>query len=332
MDEWLQGNLVCPRDRQPLEFRGDSVRCAAGHEYPCVDGIPVLLVDEVEPTHDYAFATTQAQVASGSPGAGTEQGSGVDPFVQQEIAATNGILYVPLIGKLATYPIPELRLPEGGGRRLLDVGCNWGRWSIAAARKGYRVVGVDPSLAAVRAAQRVARQLGVDASYVVSDARFLPFRDGCFDVAFSYSVLQHFSKPNAHTAFAEIGRVLRDSGMALVQMPNAFGIRCLYHQARRGFREAEHFEVRYWTPAELRRAFEKWIGPSELSVDGFFGLGIQKSDLGVMPPAYRVVVRSSEVLRSAARYVPALKYGADSLYVHSRRRAPRAGGAPRATA
>ena len=40
------------------------------------------------------------------------------------------------------------------GSRLLDLGSSWGRWSIAAARKGYSVVGLDPSLGAVLAARR----------------------------------------------------------------------------------------------------------------------------------------------------------------------------------
>ena len=45
-----------------------------------------------------------------------------------------------------------LDLPRGP---LLDIGCSWGRWSLAAARKGYSVVGIDPSLGAVMAARRI---------------------------------------------------------------------------------------------------------------------------------------------------------------------------------
>ena len=59
-----------------------------------------------------------------------------------------------LMGKLDRYPIPEIRLPESQGETLPDVGCNWGRWSVAAARKGYAVVGIDPSMGGVMAARR----------------------------------------------------------------------------------------------------------------------------------------------------------------------------------
>jgi 2-polyprenyl-3-methyl-5-hydroxy-6-metoxy-1,4-benzoquinol methylase len=112
----------------------------------------------------------------------------IDPVVSVIIAATSGYAYKHLVGKLRTYPIPDLRLPAVDGKTLLDIGCNWGRWSVAAARKGYRVVGVDPSLGAIMAARRVARQLDVDIDYIVADARYLPFEDGTLDV-FSYSVI-----------------------------------------------------------------------------------------------------------------------------------------------
>src|SRR4051794_25960664 len=87
-----------------------------------------------------------------------------------------GFMYAPLIGRLVEYPIPTTRLPHGEGRVVLDLGCNWGRWTIAAARAGYRAVGLDPSLPAVQAAYDVATQLGVQADFLVGEARFLAVR------------------------------------------------------------------------------------------------------------------------------------------------------------
>jgi hypothetical protein len=46
-------------------------------------------------------------------------------------------------------------------------------------------------------------------------------------------------------------------------MPNCFGIRCLYDQARRGFREGRDFDVRYWMPAELNSIFRTIFDPPE---------------------------------------------------------------------
>lgn len=59
-------------------------------------------------------------------------------------------------------------------------------------------MGIDPSLKAIRAARRVARQLGVEAFYIVGDNRFLPFRTETLDQFFSYSVLQHLSRLHTH--------------------------------------------------------------------------------------------------------------------------------------
>jgi SAM-dependent methyltransferase len=299
-------DLVCPRDRSALR---DGV-CEQGHEYALVGGIPVLLVDEAAPTH-----AACGRVESLPP----PPPHGIDPFVQEVIGATCGRLYDHL--ELSEYPIPDLRLPPGEGRTFLEVGCNWGRWCVAAARRGYGPTGVDPSLKGIQAARRVAEQLGVDAQYVVADARHLPFREATFDVVFSYSVFQHFSKADALASFDELARVLKPGGTSLVQLANVWGARSLVNQAReRRFREPRTlFDVRYWGPRELRDELARRVGPTELRVDGFFTLNPQPTDLALLPRRYRAVVRTSEALRRVADRVPPLTYAADSLYALSRR-------------
>jgi SAM-dependent methyltransferase len=241
----------------------------------------------------------------------------VDPVVSMLVPATSGHLYFARQGKYGSYPIPELRLPDSHGERFLELGCSWGRWCVAAARKGYRVVGIDPSLGAVLAAKRVMLANGVTADFVVADARRLPFAANSQDLVFSYSVLQHFGRADVARTLAEVSRVLTRGGRSMIQMPNAIGIRSLYHQARRGFAEATAFEVRYWRINELRTVFEQLIGPSTVSVDGFFGLGIQGTDAEHMSPAHRVVCRASDFLRRLSRTVSSLTQLADSVYVAS---------------
>jgi SAM-dependent methyltransferase len=223
-------------------------------------------------------------------------------------------MYESLIGNLSTYPIPDISLPHGRGEFLLDVGCNWGRWTIAAAKRGYRAVGMDPNPEAVLAARRVARQLGVEALFVVGDARYLPFQADTFDVVYSYSVLQHLPKSEAKAGIAAAGRVLKKGGLCKIEMPNAVGLRCLYHQTRRGFREARDFEVRYWTPGELKATFAKLVGPSRLEVDGYFSINPQTTDLPALPWKFRALVRASEFLRKLSRKLPWLSLMADSLF------------------
>ena len=318
MDEWLRNHLVCPRDKRPLELSGDVLTCPDGHTYRVYDGIPVMLVDDVEVTHDYITRTLEKLASDeATDRKDSLNGSQIDQFVQGEVPYTSGTLYFSVQHKLTRYPIPRTYLPEGNGERLLDIGCNWGRWSIAAAQKGYRPVGIDPSLDAVLAARNVSRQLGVETHFVVGDARFLPFVDDSFDTVFSYSVLQHFSKENAKISLDEAARVLKPDGKALIQMPNKYGIRQYQQYRRRGFSEGEGFEVRYWTPSELLTTFEAKIGPTRMFTDCYFGLGIQASDVDLLPLHYRAIVYSSEVLRRISTIFTPLTKVADSVYLES---------------
>jgi SAM-dependent methyltransferase len=302
----IDGTLVCP----------------SGHTFSIVEGIPVLLLDAHDPTHPYCAQSLDATRAERSPPAAHVNGvDGIDPFVQAEIVKTNGNLYRHLLGRLPRYPIPTLRLPPGEGRLLLDVGCNWGRWTMSAARAGYRAVGVDPGLDAARAGQRVARQLGLTVAFVVGDARKLPFADGTFDASFSYSVFQHFDKGNAQQAIREMSRVTALDGTVLVQMANLLGIRQGFNRVRQLMAgDTNEFRVRYWLTSELRRTFEAIIGPSRLEVDGFFSLNAQATDLDLMTPFYGWVVRASEAMRKAAQVVPPLLHVADSVYVQATNR------------
>jgi hypothetical protein len=96
------------------------------------------------------------------------------------VGATSGFAYKHLTGNIGMteFPIPANRLPRGNGEVLLDIGYNWRRWCVSAARNGYRPVGIDPQLGAVMAARRVARQLSLDIRYICGDGRNLPFADG----------------------------------------------------------------------------------------------------------------------------------------------------------
>jgi SAM-dependent methyltransferase/uncharacterized protein YbaR (Trm112 family) len=339
---WLLERLACPYDGGAIRANAATLACTTcGRQFAVVDGVPVMLRDDVRQTHD-AATDSLAQVrpmvatAAGDPTAPdlpadenpppatpfrNDLAPEIDDYVQEAVSATCGLMYVSLVGRLKTYPIPEMRVPPGpgNGRTLLDAGCNWGRWSFAAARAGYVPIGVDPTLGAVRAASRIAKQLGVTAHFVAGDARYLPLRDASVDVTFSYSVLQHLAKHDVRRALREMRRVLAPGGSAVVQMPNALGIRSLMVQAKRRFRRASGFEVRYWTIRELRAAFERMIGPTTVSVDGYFSLNPQTIDLSLLPLRYQAVVRTSDGLREASERHPWLVSVADSLYLSAQK-------------
>src|SRR5947208_2703525 len=119
MDDWYLQNLTCPRDGVHLSEASSTVTCKNGHRYPVVDGIPVMLLDDVQQTQWVAArsledACTKAD-ADGfyldTVGISDQERLGVmslyasgrtsvDPVVAFLVSATNGVMYKHLIGKL----------------------------------------------------------------------------------------------------------------------------------------------------------------------------------------------------------------------------------------
>jgi hypothetical protein len=54
-----------------------------------------------------------------------------------------------------------------------------------------------------------------------------------------------------------------------------------------------------------------------MSVDGYFGLGIQASDSSLLPFRYRVIVRASEIVKTFSRKAKWMRFLADSVYLYS---------------
>jgi 2-polyprenyl-3-methyl-5-hydroxy-6-metoxy-1,4-benzoquinol methylase len=88
-------------------------------------------------------------------------------WVRGILGATSGFMYDAIKYSIDHYPIPNLRLPlSATGSTFLDIGCNWGRWSVAAAQAGYSVTGIDPSFGALVVAKHVFRQFGLQATFI----------------------------------------------------------------------------------------------------------------------------------------------------------------------
>lgn len=110
------------------------------------------------------------------------------------------------------------RLAPASGSRLLDLSCGLGYFLLAAWRhdSGLQLHGLDHSVYAVGEA----RVLVPSAELRVGDAMRLPYKDASFDAVTCLGSLEHY--PDSERGAAEISRVLKPGGKALVYVPNQF--------------------------------------------------------------------------------------------------------------
>ena len=253
--------------------------------------------------------------------AGTGGSEHIDAFVNDWIVNTNGNLYWRVRGRLPRYPIPKWPFDCGEGKTMLDIGCSWGRWCIAASRAGFNAIGLDVHIDALGAATRVSRQLRANADFLCGDADVLPFQSRSIDLVFSYSALQHIDRAKVRCAFREIARVLEPGGRCIIQLPNTIGLLSLLQQAKRGFREArgDSFEMRYWSRREVREGLrEAGLDDVRFHTDGFFSQNPQISDLDLLGSAGKLIVVASSAGRLVASALPFLTRVADSVWIEAR--------------
>ena len=116
-------------------------------------------------------------------------------------------------------------LPALGGLKILKTDL----WDEAkntrilawASRQGARAYGVDisePTVIQARAAFDTAAGARHHLLGAVGDVRDLPFRDASFDAIYSMGTIEHFDE--TERAVAEMARVLRPGGRAIVGVPN----------------------------------------------------------------------------------------------------------------
>lgn len=109
------------------------------------------------------------------------------------------------------FGVPELLAAVEGARRVLDAGCGSGRLTVALARSGAEVTGLDTS--ADRLADARARAAGAGVELRLLEADFeepLPFADASFDAVTSRLALMIPADPVA--TLAELRRVLEPGG------------------------------------------------------------------------------------------------------------------------
>jgi SAM-dependent methyltransferase len=105
---------------------------------------------------------------------------------------------------------------DAPGKRTLEIGSGRGETTIDLARCGAIATGIDLSEVAAQNANALARELGVDATFLAMDAEAMSFKERSFDIISGGAILHHL---DVEKAYSEIARALKPSGYALFLEP-----------------------------------------------------------------------------------------------------------------
>jgi glycosyltransferase involved in cell wall biosynthesis/ubiquinone/menaquinone biosynthesis C-methylase UbiE len=119
-------------------------------------------------------------------------------------------------GVYGPWMLEVMEFTEHRGHDLLEIGAGIGTDLSQFARHGANVTDLDLSAGHMAHARENFALRGLTARFVHHDAERLPFDDNSFDVVYSNGVLHH--TPNTRQVVAEIKRVLRPGGKAIVMM------------------------------------------------------------------------------------------------------------------
>jgi ubiquinone/menaquinone biosynthesis C-methylase UbiE len=135
--------------------------------------------------------------------------------------------------------------------RVLDAGCGEGiDLASVALSDGCTAVGVELSEGGLRAS--AARIAGSTRAHLVQGSLLaLPFRDACFDGAYSYGVVHHTSDPER--AVHEIVRTIKPGASVLVYVYEDFSRRSWLWRAALGAVNAVREPVSRMSPQRIRR-------------------------------------------------------------------------------
>lgn len=120
--------------------------------------------------------------------------------------------------QLVAYREQARQLTDGlpDGSAVLEVAPGPGYLAIEMARAGMlHVTALDISRTFVEIATENARKAGVKAEFRQGDAARMPFESESFDLIVCQAAFKNFTRP--HSALAEMHRVLRVGGTALIQ-------------------------------------------------------------------------------------------------------------------
>jgi len=150
-------------------------------------------------------------------------------------------------GEVAVRALQPFVHPEAVA---LEIGCGIGRLLRPLSKHCRQVIGVDISAQMIAKARDYLDEVS-NATLIVGDGASLAgVEDGSVDFVYSLLVLIHVDKRSAYRYLAEIQRVLKPGGLALLQFQNMMSERGL--ELFQGV-VASDYPFEFYTPEEVRR-------------------------------------------------------------------------------
>jgi ubiquinone/menaquinone biosynthesis C-methylase UbiE len=139
-------------------------------------------------------------------------------------------------------------------KRVLEVGAGHGRGTMFFASNGLEVEALDYPSRGIEIINKKAHEKKLQVkSQHFDDKKPLPFKDACFDAAYSHMLLNmRFSQTELHSVLSEIRRILKPNGL------NYFSVRNHHDQfygagvkVEEGFYDVHGFEVQFFSEKEI---------------------------------------------------------------------------------
>jgi 2-polyprenyl-3-methyl-5-hydroxy-6-metoxy-1,4-benzoquinol methylase len=118
------------------------------------------------------------------------------------------------------------------GKKILDVGCGAGIYSMVLAELGAETSAQDLSEEHVAEGRRNFADVGLHCNFKVGDAAQLQFDDDSFDHVISADFFEHITRATKTSVLGEMYRVLKPGGTAVIKTPNLEYLRAVINAKR----------------------------------------------------------------------------------------------------
>lgn len=127
---------------------------------------------------------------------------------------------------------------------VLDIACGSGYGSNLLSHEAKKVYGVDVSAKAVKYAKNKFSNTNIE--FLVGDAENIPLHDNSVDLVITFETIEHIK--NYRKFMAEMKRVLKDDGLAIISTPNDTE-----------FSEGNHFHLHEFEHEELVKLISEYF-------------------------------------------------------------------------